>query len=117
MPAAMSPDDVLTYQALRRLSDGPVASQRTLADALGVSVGKANYVARALLEKGLVKLENVSRNPNRLGYLYVLTPKGMARKARLTQRFLNRKIAEYEALQVEIQMLLNEVADPKPAER
>lgn len=104
----MTADETLTYRALRHLALGPVASQRTLATALGVSVGKANYVARALLEKGLVKLENVSRNPNRLGYLYVLTPQGVAEKGRLTTRFLRRKLAEYDALQAEIETLARE---------
>jgi EPS-associated MarR family transcriptional regulator len=114
IPAAMSPDEVLTYQALRRLAHGPLANQRSLADALGVSLGKANYVARALLDKGLVKLENVSRNPNRLGYLYALTPKGVKEKARLTQRFLKRKIEEYEVLQAEIAVLQSETRSKKP---
>ena len=137
----MTTDETLTYEALRYLALGPVANQRTLAAALGVSVGKANYVARALLakgwvklenvqrnpnrlgylyvltprgvaEKGLVKLENVSRNPNRLGYLYVLTPRGAAEKARLTTRFLQRKLAEYDALQAEIDALAREAGVP-----
>ena len=108
----MTTDETLTYEALRTLALGPVASQRTLAAALGVSVGKANYVARALLAKGWVKLENVSRNPNRLGYLYVLTPRGVAEKGRLTKRFLARKLAEYDALQVEIETLAREAEVP-----
>ena len=108
----MTTDETLTYEALRTLALGPVASQRTLAAALGVSVGKANYVARALLAKGWVKLENVSRNPTRLGYLYVLTPRGAAEKARLTTRFLQRKLAEYDALQAEIDALAREAGVP-----
>ena len=104
----MTTDENLEFAALRRLSEGPVESQRTLAEALGVSLGKANYVARALLQKGLVNMESVGRNPNRLGYLYVLTPHGVVEKARLTQRFLQRKVAEYEALQHEINILAKE---------
>ena len=90
----MTADETLTYRALRHLAQGPVASQRTLVAALGVSVGEANFVACALLEKGLVKLENAGRNPNRLGGTCVVTPRGVAAKARLTKRFLARKLAE-----------------------
>jgi len=102
-------DDSLLYQALRRLADGPVPSQRSLADDLGISLGKTNYVARALVARGLVKLENVGRSRNRLAYLYVLTPSGVAEKARLTRLFLHRKVAEYERLQQEIEALAHEV--------
>jgi EPS-associated MarR family transcriptional regulator len=102
-------DDSLLYQALRRLADGPVANQRSLADDLGISLGKTNYVARALVAHGLVKLENVGRSRNRLAYLYVLTPSGVEEKARLTRLFLQRKVAEYERLQQEIEALAREV--------
>ena len=84
-------------------------SQRELAEALGVSVGAANYCLKALVEKGWVKLENFQKNPNKLGYLYLLTPMGIAAKAQLTSSFLRRKLAEYEALQVEIHQLQAEV--------
>ena len=104
----MTTDETLEYQALRRLSKGPVANQRSLAESLGVSLGKANYVIRALLARGLVTMENVSRNPNRLGYAYLLTPKGLTEKAKLTRRFLQRKVEEYEQLQQEIDILVRE---------
>lgn len=84
-------------------------SQRELAEALGVSVGAANYCLKALVEKGWVKLENFQKNPNKLGYLYLLTPMGIAAKAQLTAGFLRRKMAEYEALRAEIDQLQAEV--------
>ena len=84
-------------------------SQRELAEALGVSVGAANYCLKALVEKGWVKLENFQKNPNKLGYLYLLTPMGIAAKAQLTARFLRRKVAEYDALRAEIDQLQAEV--------
>ncbi len=109
----MTNEETLEYQVLRRLAGGGVSSQRTLAESLGVSLGKANYLVRALVARGLVSIENVSRNPNRLGYVYLLTPKGITEKARLTRRFLQRKVADYERLQQEIDTLALEagVAD------
>ena len=91
--------------ALRLLEENPEMSQRELAEALGVSVGAANYCLKALVEKGWVKLENFQKNPNKLGYLYLLTPMGIAAKAHLTASFLRRKMAEYEALRAEIDQL------------
>ena len=105
----MTTDETLEYKALRRLAEGPVSNQRSLAESLGVSLGKANYVIRALVARGLVTMENVSRNPNRLGYAYLLTPKGLTEKAKLTRRFLKRKVAEYDQLQQEINSLAREV--------
>ena len=84
-------------------------SQRELAEALGVSVGAANYCLKALVEKGWVKLENFQKNPNKLGYLYLLTPMGIAAKVQLTASFLRRKMAEYEALRAEIDQLQAEL--------
>ena len=95
--------------ALRLLETNPEMTQRELAEALGVSLGAANYCLKALVEKGWVKLENFQNNPNKLGYLYLLTPLGMAAKATLTARFLRRKLAEYEALRAEIEQLQSEV--------
>ena len=78
-------------------------SQRALARAAGVSVGGVNYVLRALVEKGLVKLANFSASPDKRRYAYVLTSKGIAEKSALTRAFLRRKLAEYEALKAEIE--------------
>jgi EPS-associated MarR family transcriptional regulator len=79
-----------------------------LAESLGVSLGKANYVIRALVARGLVTVENVKGNPNRLGYVYLLTPQGITEKAKLTSRFLRRKIEEYDHLHKEIDTLARE---------
>ena len=96
-------------KALRLLEQNPEVTQRELAEALGVSVGAANYCLKALVEKGWVKLENFQKNPNKLGYLYLLTPMGIAAKAQLTASFLRRKMEEYEALRTEIEHLRAEV--------
>ena len=95
--------------AMRLLETNPEMTQRELAEALGVSLGAANYCLKALVEKGWVKLENFQNNPNKLGYLYLLTPMGMAAKTALTARFLRRKLVEYEALKAEIEQLRCEV--------
>lgn len=80
-------------------------SQRKLASSLGMSLGKANYCIRALIEKGFIKAENYRSSSNKLGYLYLLTPKGVAAKTELTRYFLARKMSEYEALRLEIAQL------------
>ena len=101
--------DVLLFETIRTLEKNPAQSQRDLASALGVSVGRVNYCLKALAEKGLVKVENYRTSTNRLAYLYLLTPAGVAEKARLTRRFLIRKIAEYDALKGEIAALEREL--------
>ena len=95
--------------ALRLLERNPEMTQRELAQSLGVSLGAANYCLKALVEKGWIKLENFQNNPNKLGYLYLLTPTGMAAKTALTAQFLRRKMVEYEVLKVEIDKLRREV--------
>lgn len=80
-------------------------SQRDLANAVGVSVGRMNYVLGALVDKGLVKLGNFTSAKDKRRYAYVLTPKGIAKRAALTRSFLARKVAEYEALREEIETL------------
>ena len=94
---------------LRALQDNPKLSQRQLAELIGVSLGKTNYCLRALIEKGYVKADNFSNNPKKLGYMYQLTPQGIAEKAKITARFLKRKLAEHEALTQEIEQLRAEV--------
>lgn len=93
---------------LRLLDGQPELSQRELASTLGVSLGKANYCLRALIEKGFVRAENYRRSSNKLAYLYLLTPSGIAAKADLTRDFLARKVREYEALRLEIEQLQRE---------
>ena len=95
--------------ALRLLEKNPDMTQRELAAALGVSLGAVNYCLKALVEKGWVKLENFQKNPRKLSYLYLLTPRGISAKSTLTARFLKRRLAEYEALKAEIEELKTEV--------
>ena len=93
------------YRILDKLEDQPDISQRELAEHLGVSVGKANFVLTALIERGLVKAENFKKSNNKAGYLYLLTPKGVTEKVGITTRFLQRKQAEYDRLKAEIEQL------------
>lgn len=93
------------FRVLRLLEQNPELSQREVAEALGVSLGAANYILRALVEKGQVKVQNFRAADNKLRYAYILTPSGIEAKARLTLGFLRRKYAEYEALKLEIEGL------------
>lgn len=94
---------------MRLLSEQPATSQREISERLGLSLGKANYLVRALLDKGLVKAQNFRRSDNKMAYAYLLTPKGVAEKVRLTRAFLARKQLEFEALKGEILSLQVEV--------
>jgi EPS-associated MarR family transcriptional regulator len=93
------------FRVLRLLQENPEMSQRELAEAVGVSVGGIHYVLNALIDKGMVKLGNFTAAEDKRRYAYVLTPKGIARKAALTRAFLVRKTEEYEALKQEIEAL------------
>jgi EPS-associated MarR family transcriptional regulator len=99
------------FRVLRLIEVNPQMKQRELAVAAGVSLGKTNYCINALLEKGLIKMQNFKSNKRKLAYVYLLTPAGIAEKAALTQRFLQRKIEEYELLKAEIELLKEEAAD------
>ena len=98
------------YKILKLLSNNADLNQRQLADALGVSLGKTNYCLKALIEKGMIKAGNFRSNPNKEAYAYLLTPKGIDEKARVTLRFLKHKQTEYETLQVELKELQLEAA-------
>ena len=93
------------FRVLRLLQDNPEMSQRELADAVGVSVGGIHYMLNALINKGFVKLGNFTAAEDKRRYAYVLTPRGIARKAALTRAFLVRKFEEYEAIKEEIEAL------------
>ena len=97
------------FRVLRMLQDNPDMTQREIAQSLGLSARGLNYCLKALIEKGWVKVHNFSQSKNKFGYIYVLTPQGIAEKLALTSRFLNRKLSEYEALKVEIDGLQTEV--------
>ncbi len=90
---------------LRRLESNPEYTQRELSQEMGVSLGKVNYCMKKLVEKGLIKLSNFSRNPNKVGYIYLLTPAGIEEKTRLTFAFLKIKLEEYKILKDEISKL------------
>ena len=97
-------------ELLRLLEQHPDYSQRQLAVALGVSLGKTHYLLKALLGKGWVKAQNFQRSDNKLGYLYVLTPQGVRQRMQLTRSFLARKEREYEMLNSQILLLRQELA-------
>ena len=91
------------FNILRNISNNPESSQRTLAKNNGLSLGKLNYCLKALKDKGLIKASNFRNNKNKVKYLYILTPKGIAEKTRLTINFMNRKMKEYDELKKEIE--------------
>lgn len=93
------------FRVLGILEENPDITQRELAAKLGVSVGGMNYCLKALIERGWVKMQNFAYSKNKFGYVYVLTPRGMSKKAALTSRFLKRKLEEYELLTAEIDAL------------
>ncbi len=97
------------FRVMRILQENPDLTQRELAEKLGISVGGLNYCIKALMEKGWVKMRNFANSKNKFGYVYVLTPSGMAEKAAITNGFLRRKMGEYEALKAEIEALRCEV--------
>ena len=98
----------LTFLTLRQLQANPKISQRDLAKGIGMSLGRTNYILRALIERGLVKIEHFRSSKNKLGYRYLLTPEGIDTKARITARFIQRKRLEYDALQAQLEQITAE---------
>ena len=90
------------FEVLRIINKKPKSSQRELAEDLGFSLGKLNYCIKALQYKGLIKIRNFKRNPNKLNYFYVLTPKGISEKTKLTLNYMKRKMKEYDELKEEL---------------
>ena len=90
------------FEILRKIEKNPNSSQRKLAEELGFSLGKLNYCLKALKNKGLVKIENFTKNPNKINYIYVLTPKGFSEKTKLTVNFMKTKMKEYDELKAEL---------------
>ena len=90
------------FEVLRKIFKKPESSQREMAEDLGFSLGKLNYCLKALKNKGLIKMKNFQKNPNKLNYFYVLTPKGFSEKSKLTFNFMKKKIDEYEELKKEL---------------
>ncbi|PSQ91661.1 MAG: MarR family EPS-associated transcriptional regulator [Proteobacteria bacterium SW_6_67_9] len=101
------------YHLLRLLEDNPGLTQRQLAEAMGVSTGKAHYMLRGLVDKGLVKAENFRRSDNKRAYLYKLTPAGISEKVRVTRKYLAQRRAEYDAIRAEIEQLEAELGEKR----
>ena len=98
----MNIDNQQEFNLLRKISKKPNANQRELASDLNISLGKLNYVLKELKNKGLVKIENFTKNPNKINYIYVLTPKGFSEKTNLTINFMKAKMREYDELKAEL---------------
>jgi EPS-associated MarR family transcriptional regulator len=113
--AALAAQDNVRLSALRLLQANPAMSQRQLSQALGISLGKTHYMLHALLDKGLLKVQNFKRSDNKLAYAYLLTPSGISQKAALTRIFLDRKEAEFHALKRTIEQLKREVTGDTPS--
>ena len=90
------------FQLLRKIQKKPESSQRELAEELGFSLGKLNYCLKALQQKGLIKINNFKKNKNKINYLYVLTPRGIDHRIKLTIKFMKRKMQEYDELKKEV---------------
>ena len=90
------------YKVLKEIQNNPNTSQRKLAKEVGFSLGKLNYCLKALQQKGLIKIDNFKKNPNKISYAYILTPKGIKKKAKLTMNFMIRKMKEYDELKEEL---------------
>jgi len=101
-------DEALRYKILKILQDDPNISQRDMAKELEISLGKANYCLKGLMEKGLVKAKNFKNSDNKLAYAYFLTPMGIEEKARVTMSFLKTRLRQYEEMEEEIEELRRE---------
>ena len=101
------------FEVLRKIKNKPETTQRELAEELGFSLGKLNYCLKALRSKGLIKIENFRKNPNKINYIYILTPKGISERTKLTIDFMKRKMNEYDELKKEIENLKKNVDNTK----
>ena len=106
--------DETRYRILKLLEADPHASQRRISDELGISLGRVNYCLNALIKKGLVKANNFRNSENKRAYLYLLTPRGIEERTRVTARFLRVKLDEYEILKRELEELQREAAGGTP---
>lgn len=95
-------DDPDHFEVLRKIGTNPQSTQRELAKGLGISLGKLNYCLNALKQKGLIKIQNFKSQENKLRYLYILTPKGISKKTKLTINFMKKKMFEYDELKKEL---------------
>jgi EPS-associated MarR family transcriptional regulator len=102
--------DEYRYKILKLVEEKPEISQRELAEALGISLGKANYCLKALMKVGILKASNFKNSHNKLAYMYILTPAGIEEKSKITLRFLKYKMHEFDILSKEISVLKQEIA-------
>jgi EPS-associated MarR family transcriptional regulator len=109
-PESFTPDNEDVLKILKVIKDEPALSQRELSSRLGISLGKVNYLIKALIGKGLVKVDSFKSASNKISYLYKLTPSGIEEKARTTYYFLRRKLEEYDRLEREIRDLQREIS-------
>jgi EPS-associated MarR family transcriptional regulator len=109
--------DETRYRILKLLEAEPHASQRRIADELGLSLGRVNFCIKALVEKGLIKVNNFRNSERKRAYLYLLTPRGIEEKAVVTGRFLKRKLDEYESIKRELEELKIEAAKDEQRSR
>tara|TARA_B100001063_G_C16653660_1_gene497297 strand:- start:647 stop:970 length:324 start_codon:yes stop_codon:yes gene_type:complete len=96
-------ENELQLKVMRKITTKPDITQRELAEQLGHSLGKLNYCLKELKKKGFLKIENFKKNPNKLNYLYILTPKGISAKSKLMINFMERKMSEYDELKKELE--------------
>ena len=115
-PLISDADAAASLETLRLLAEQPELSQRQLSRALGLSLGKTHYILHALLDRGLVKIQNFKRSDRKMAYAYLLTPKGISTKLQLTRSFLARKEAEFELLRATIAQLRREVQPSLPSD-
>jgi EPS-associated MarR family transcriptional regulator len=92
-----------SFEILRKIGKQSKTSQRVMAKDLNMSIGKLNYILKELKKKGLIKIKNFKKHPNKLGYAYLLTPKGILEKTKITSNFMKRKMQEYEELKAELE--------------
>ena len=94
--------NTLLFNILRKIANKPNSTQRDMAKSLDISLGKLNYCLKALKEKGLIKINNFKKRKSKLGYIYLLTPRGVSQKTQLTINFMKRKLKEYDELKNEL---------------
>ena len=96
------PNDPDNFEVLRKINNSNKITQRELATDLGFSLGKLNYCIKSLKSKGLIKISNFKKNPNKFKYIYILTPKGISQKTKMTVAYMKKKMKEYDELKKEL---------------
>ncbi len=99
----MKKNDQDQFEVLRKINKKSDVTQRELSNSLGLSLGKINYCLSALKDKGFIKIQNFKKSKNKLKYMYVLTPEGIAEKSKLTLNFMKQKMREYEDLKKDLE--------------